>query len=109
MTEREWDQWLRVEADARASALATLAVLEAAPLELGRAVAWVECRFGRTDGFSLVHRVGEPFGDAPHTMCGERVPAAIRLVAPLTPNLIRSLGRCRYCESTYAKTRAVAA
>lgn len=100
--------WPEIEREARAEALAALHADEVTPLEHGRLVAWAECRFGRTDRFSNVHRVGAPFGEAAMTLCGEVVPAAI-VRLPLTPGLVRTLGRCRYCEAILTKNGAFAA
>lgn len=79
---------------------------EGETLALGQPVAWAERRFGRTDGLSVVHRAGGAalaMTSDQHTLCGEVVPAAILRVA-LSPNLCRSLGRCRYCDEAYTKT-----
>ncbi len=87
--------WRQVELEARADALAGLE--DFAPMPTGTLIAWSQHRFGgTTDGFSPVHRVG----DSTVTLCGEEIPAAIRRV-PVA--LVRSLGRCRYCEAKYGK------
>ncbi len=99
--------WQRIEQEAREQMRAELDVAEATPLEAGRFVAWTECRFARTDGFSVVHRVGEPMGDTPMTLCGDVVPEPIRRVI-LSPNLVRALGRCRYCDAVFAHKGAAA-
>lgn len=78
---------------------------EGETLPLGQPVAWAERRFGRTDGLSVVHRAGDAalsMTSDQRTLCGETVPAAILRVA-LSPNLVRSLGRCRYCDEAYTK------
>jgi len=108
MLSPEIDLWRTVEQDARAHALTTLGALEAAPLEFGHVVAWVTCRFGRTDNLSEVHRAGAPIGETPVTLCGEVIPSAV-LRLSLSPNLVRSLGKCRYCETAYLQQRTAAA
>lgn len=92
--------WRQLEADARAEVLSTIAADDF--LQPGRVVAWVLCRFGRTDGLSVVHRVGQPIAGVAATLCGEIIPPAIRLI-PLNANLARTLGRCSYCERLNAK------
>lgn len=92
-----------IEQEARAEAIAA----ELTPLEWGAPVAWAECRFGRTDGLSVVHRIGAWTVDDARTICGESVAAPILRVV-LTPNLVRTLGRCRYCETAYALKGAAA-
>jgi hypothetical protein len=96
------DDWRKLEIDARTEALASVEATEGAPLPSGQVVAWAECRFGRTDGLSAVHRAGPTVGDYQRTLCGDQIPVAMMRVA-LTPNLIRTLGRCRYCEAVYAE------
>lgn len=93
--------WQAVEADARAQALAYMTADETTPLEWGQFIAWAEGRYGRTDGLSVAHRVGEPFGQAPMTICGEIVPEPISRLS-LTARLIHTLGKCRYCEQGFA-------
>lgn len=95
------EMWKRIEREAREQALAVMAKDEFTPLEFGRSLAWVECSYGKTDGLSVVHRVGEVLGDSPRALCGAKIPDVL-LRLPLSANLVRSLGRCHYCESAYA-------
>lgn len=99
--------WKRIEAEALAQVRSELGTADASPLEYGRAVAWAECRFGRTDGLSVAHRVGLCAFDDERTLCGDKIPPAIRRIA-LSVNVVRSLGRCRYCEEAYTQHGAVA-
>lgn len=101
-------EWQRIEREAREQAREYIQATELRPLEHGQPVAWAECRFGRTNDLSLVHRAGEETSGATFTLCGELVPAVVMRVA-LTPNLARTLGRCRYCEQEHAKTSKEAA
>lgn len=85
--------WRGIQRDARVDAIDT------APLLLeGEHVAWTSCQFGLTDGVSCAHRVGERVFDQQFTLCGERIPPAIRLM-PLSLRMLMSLGRCKYCEA----------
>lgn len=93
---------MHIGRDARA-----LAATQDASIQHGQPVAWAECRFGRTDGFSAVHRGGAPVAGTAVTLCGEVIPSPI-LRVPLTPRLIDSLGRCRYCENAYIERGAAA-
>ncbi len=99
--------WPQIEAAARALVRAALEAEEAVVLEYGRTVAWAEYRFGRSDGLSVVHRVGVGPFDAPRALCGETIPAPANRLT-LSTNMIRSLGRCRYCEEAYTQHGAVA-
>jgi len=87
-------KWQAIEREALEQVRAQLTEDEP---ERGHSVAWTLCRFGRTDGFSAVHRVGPSVSGTPMTLCGQPIPEPIKLV-PLTPNLARVLSRCRYCE-----------
>lgn len=102
MSERETQfDWRRIQRDAIAVALE----IEGVALPLGQSVAWAERRFGRTDGLSTVHRADEADPndvESQHTLCGDRVPAPILRLA-LSPNLVRTLGRCRFCEAEYQR------
>lgn len=95
-------EWERIEQEAREQVSAELQAADETPMDYGRVVAWSECRFGRTDGLSVVHRVGDWNPDSPSTICGEMIPAAIRRVS-LNQNVARTLGRCKYCETAYAQ------
>lgn len=95
------EQWLEIEREAYDQVRAELAAVTAPAL--GDAVAWVDCRYGRTDALSAVHRVGPPLDRKhQHTKCGEVIPEPIRRIA-LNPALVRSLGRCKWCEALPAK------
>ena len=94
------DKWRQIEADARAQVVTDIVADDF--LQPGRVVAWSLCRFARTDGLSVVHRVGQPVAGVAATLCGEIIPEPIRLI-PLNANLARTLGRCSYCERIYAK------
>lgn len=98
--------WREIEREAYEQARAALAAL---PLPaLGADVAWVDCRYGRTDSLSPVHRVGPPLDRKhQHTTCGEVIPEPTRLIA-LNSALTRSLGRCRWCEAIALKRGAAA-
>ncbi|HEV8448557.1 MAG TPA: hypothetical protein VGQ44_17125 [Gemmatimonadaceae bacterium] len=106
-TSEQVEVWRGIEAAARKQVQAELRREDAVPLAAGRLVAWVNCHYRRTDGLSVVHRVGEPLQGASLTLCGEIVPPAIRRVA-LTEGLVRSLGRCPNCEDVYARKGAAA-
>ena len=94
------DRWADVEREAREQVTADIQADDF--LQPGRVVAWSLCRFARTDGLSVVHRVGQPMNGVAATLCGEIVPEPIRLI-PLNANLARTLGRCSYCERLNAK------
>lgn len=94
--------WQRIEQDALAQVRAELDVIESTPLVFADLIAWVDCRFGRTDGLGQVHRVGFPMFGRPYTTCGELIPAPIRWI-PLSPRLAQSLGDCRYCLAECAR------
>lgn len=93
--------WRRIQSEARAVAIAA----EGTPLQLGQSVAWAECRFGRTNDLSRVHRADDAkAGDSEDqkTLCGDRVPMPVLRIA-LSPNLVRTLGRCQFCEAEYQR------
>ena len=92
----------QLEADARAEASVGLEGLEATPLEFGAHIAWSECLMGRTNGFSAVHRVGLPQFAHAYTTCGELVPAPVTWI-PLSPAMIRTMPRCKFCEAEHAR------
>ncbi len=92
--------WRRIEAEALAQVRTELEAEDTLTLPFGQIVAWSDCRFARTDVLSVVHRAGEAIGETAVTLCGEVVPSAIRRLQ-LSPNLVRTLGRCRYCEDSY--------
>ncbi len=99
------DSWLRIEREALAQVRTELEAEDTQPLPFGQIVAWSDCRFGRTDVLSVVHRAGESIGETAVTVCGEVVPSPIRRLQ-LSANLVRTLGRCRYCEERYVKMEA---
>lgn len=93
--------WRTIQQAARTEALEA----EGKPLGAGQSVAWAQRQFGRTSGFTIVHRADacEPSNaDTQQTLCGEPIPPAVIRVA-LTPNLIRTLGRCKWCDAEYLK------
>jgi hypothetical protein len=92
------ERWLEIEREAHAQAVAELETREGTPLVFGHHIAWVDCRFGRTDGLSAVHRVGFPNGHYAFTGCGEVIPDPVRWMV-LCPALIRTLSSCRFCEA----------
>ena len=96
------EKWRQIEAEARAQVVTELEWLERTPLEFGAHVAWSECMLGRTSGLSALHRVGHPQLGYDHTSCGEVVPPAVRWL-PLSPAMIRTLPRCKYCEAEHAR------
>ncbi len=96
--------WRALEIEARADALRGLESEETTALQAGALVAWSTHRFGgTTDGFSPVHRVGE----SGVTLCGAPIPEAIKRVR-LSGQIVRSLGRCKYCEAKYSKQEQAA-
>jgi hypothetical protein len=99
------EAWRRIEQEALAQVRTELAAEDLHPLPFGHVVAWSDCRFARTDLLSVVHRAGESIGETAVTLCGEVIPSAIRRLQ-LSPNLVRTLGRCRYCEDIYVKRQA---
>lgn len=100
--------WQEIEREATEQVRAEVEAAEVTPLEWGAMVAWAECRFGRTDGLGVVHRVESWSLDDARALCGERIPSPV-LRLPLTPNLVRTLGRCRYCETAHQQRKGVAA
>jgi hypothetical protein len=102
LTPEQVADYRRITDAARAQALEAVQTAEVAPMEWGHLVAWAECRVGRTDGLSVVHRVASWSVDDARTICGDQVPPAMLRVA-LTSGLVRTLGRCRYCESAYVQ------
>lgn len=96
------ESWARIEAEALAQKRATFDELEKTPLVYGERIAWAKTLFGKTDDLSSVHRVGFPIENMPHTSCGEKIPHfALWLV--LSPNFIRALDCCRFCEAEYSR------
>lgn len=101
-------EWRQIEREAHDHALAVLDAEEKLPLVEGAPIAWVYCRFGRTDDVSHVHRVGQPVNGEPYTACHEAIPDIIRHMI-LTPALIRAMEPCRFCEAEYTRGKRHAA
>jgi hypothetical protein len=97
--------WRQIELEAMEESRATLILEETLVLPPGSLTAWTEARHGHTDGFSVVHRVGQAIAGVATTLCGEVVPEPIKRVA-LSAGLVRALGRCRYCENRYVERAA---
>jgi hypothetical protein len=102
---RQDDAWLRIEHEALTQVRTELEAEDTQPLPFGQIVAWSDCRFARTDELSVVHRAGETVGETALTLCGEVIPSPVRRLQ-LSTNLVRTLGRCRYCEAAYLKQEA---
>jgi hypothetical protein len=60
------------------------------PLVPGERVAWSECDYGHTNGFSFVHRVKDELS----TQCGQPIPAPIRRVPADLKRMLRSCLAC---------------
>lgn len=97
---RQADPWRQIEHEAREQVRRDVEAEEAQPLALGSAVAWAKYCHGWTDSLSPVHRVGEPIQGQAMTLCGDVIPCAMMRL-PLSPDLVRTLPRCRYCEASY--------
>jgi hypothetical protein len=96
------ERWATIEREALEQVRAELAVAEVTPLEFGAHLVWTECLFGRTNGLSPVHRVGFPQFDRVYTTCGDVIPEPIRWV-PLSPAMVRTMARCKFCEAEYQR------
>ncbi len=96
--ELEPNVWLRIELEARMAALAVLENDENTPLEFGAFIAWTECMHGLTNGLSPVHHVGFPQHNTSYTTCCERIPEPVRWMS-LSPALVRTMGKCKFCEA----------
>ncbi len=94
--------WEQLEREAREQVQAELDVDEVTPLEFGAAIVWSSCVMGRTNGLSEVHRVGFPQINHAFTACGELIPAPIRWVRA-SAAVIRTMGKCKYCEAELAR------
>jgi hypothetical protein len=92
------ETWARIEREALAQVRAELEHDETTPLVFGAAIAWSECLMGRTNGVSVLHRVGLPQHDHEYTTCGDLIPPPIRWV-PLSPSTIRVMPKCKQCEA----------
>jgi hypothetical protein len=102
------ETWQRIEREARAVAMAELERDENTPLAFGAFIAWTECQFGLTNGLSAVHRVGFPQHNDTYATCGERIPQPVRWV-PLSPALVRTMGKCKFCEAEMVRIAREAA
>ena len=75
------------------------------PLMIGERVAWAFMAYGKTDGFSGVHRVAdleaEPNDHDGYTFCGVPIPVESRRIAAG----LRSLDVCLECEIAAACAR----
>ena len=98
------EEFRRLEHEAKEQVSAELLAAEQEPLAYGDVVAWVDRRYSLTDSLTPVHRVAIPTGQEPKTFCDEVIPPpTLRFgSATLTPRLVESLGRCRWCEHGYA-------
>lgn len=105
---RERNEWHDIEHAAHEQVQAELRAAEANPPTLGALIAWTECSGWQTDKLSPLHRAGSTVGGETVTLCGDKVPAAVRRL-PLGPGLIQTLDRCRWCEEAYARKGVYAA
>lgn len=97
--------WLDIEREAKDQVTDELKRLEETPLVFGDPIAWAEYRYARTDGLSEVHHVGVPKGkdgSEPYTTCEIPIPPPIAWL-PLSPAMIRTMPRCRYCHIEHAR------
>jgi hypothetical protein len=92
--------WLTVERAAKREAELSRRSLEVRGLVRGQPVAWAEYANARTDGLSLLHRVGDPDESAPETFCGEDIPPAVCRL-DLTAWPVSALRSCKYCAKGY--------
>lgn len=97
---RQAEPWRQIEHEAREEVRAALPAIEALPLAFGAHVAWAVGLYGHTDGISPLHRVGTPLRGESAAICGEIIPAAWQRLT-LSPSLVQSMARCRYCEDEY--------
>ena len=100
------EDFRRIEAAAREQVAAELDIAELTPLVYGDPIAWAECKLGRTDDLSEIHRVGNPVKGEPATTCGEKIPEPARRL-PLGPGLMATIRHCKFC--TMMLERSVAA
>lgn len=101
------DDWQRIEAEAKAQVRVEIIAAELAGLVVGQPIAWARYERGMTDRLSSVHRVGDPMGDRSMTLCGEIIPSASCRIPLVSENVVRTYGRCRYCESVLARRKDV--
>ena len=94
--------WARIEREAHEQVQTALDVDLKTPLAFGAAIVWTECRMGRTDGLTPIHRVGFPQVRHAFTACGELIPPPIRW-SRLSPAMIRTMKHCTYCEAEIAR------
>ena len=96
------ETWARIEQEAHEQVQTELDVDLKTPLAFGAPILWTECRMGRTDSLTPVHRVGFPQVRHAFTACGELIPPPIRW-SRLSPAMIRTMKRCHYCEVEMAR------
>jgi len=95
--------WEVIERAARRDAELSRRGVEVRGLHRGQPVAWAEYANARTDGLSLLHRVGDPDEDFPETFCGEDIPPAVcRLDLNVWP--ASALKPCKYCAKGYLRS-----
>ena len=102
------EMWLQIEREAREVASAVLDRDENTPLVFGAFIAWTECQFGLTNGLSPIHRVGFPQHNDAYTTCGELIPSPLRWFS-LSPAIVRTMGKCKFCEAEMARREREAA
>jgi hypothetical protein len=95
-------EWLQLEIAAREQAVADSEAMRAAPLAYGQPIAWNRMRRGETVGLTEIHRVGDAPRDIPFTACGFSIPLPDRWF-PLSPAMIRTMAKCKYCEAEVAR------
>lgn len=100
--------WQRIEREARDQVRQELEIAENTPLEFGAFIAWTECQFGLTNDVSALHRVGFPQHGENYATCGERIPLPVRWV-PLSPAMVRTMGKCKFCEAEMSRIAREAA
>ena len=102
MSEPRDPGWREIEDAARDQVSADLDRLESTPLEFGQHIAWSLCLLACTNGMSELHRVGHPVLGYDHTTCGDVIPPPVRWL-PLSPAIVRTLPRCKYCEAEHVR------
>lgn len=98
MADTHAETWERIERAAYEQVVAEIITDENTPLEFGAPIAWSECLMGRTNGVSLLHRVGFPQHGHDYTTCGDLIPPPIRWI-PRSPATIRVMAKCTQCEA----------
>lgn len=102
MSETRDREWREIEREAREQNSLDVIRLESTPLEFGQHIAWTTCLLACTNGISELHRVGHPILGYDHTTCGDVIPPPVRWL-PLSPAIIRTLPRCKYCEAEHVR------